>query len=211
MGYAKADAPPTWYRLSDESWAEIRRDYQDGATARELASRWRVAASSIYRRSREGGWGKKSGSDALARENVRAIEAEEQADGEAAWPGTKGPRTPLRPGALAALFEAGPDEEAVSAADLSHTAVQAAGRAMRQGLLAEAQTLARLAEALGRVAVRAPDSTLETIYRAVTDPKFVLEHMGIWGEDNPDPIKKRYWDWLAIRDGAGGGLYGTGG
>ena len=67
------------------------------------------------------------------------------------------------------------------------------------------------AEQAGRVAGRAPDSTLMTIYRAVTDPRFVLEHMSIWGEDNPDPIKKRRWDWLAIRDGAGPGLYGTGG
>lgn len=76
---------------------------------------------------------------------------------------------------------------------------------MKQGRLAEALGLARLAEALGRVAVRAPDSTLETVYRAATDPAYVMEVMAIWGEDNPDPIKRRYWDEMARRARGGSG------
>jgi hypothetical protein len=137
-----------------------------------------VSPTSIYRHACAEGWTKKAGGDGAAREH-----AEEWAAAEAA--------------AVADLFTPGTDEAAATAADLSHQAVQAAGRAMKQGRLAEAQGLARLAEALGRVATRAPDSTLETIYRAATDPEFVREQMAVWGDDNPDPIKRRYWDWVA--------------
>jgi DNA invertase Pin-like site-specific DNA recombinase len=67
VGYAKADAPPTWYRLSEESWAEIRRGYPNGSTARELAARWRVSVSTIYRHACDEGWTKKKDGDAKAR------------------------------------------------------------------------------------------------------------------------------------------------
>ena len=180
MTRAHEEAPATWFRLSEESWAEVRREYQAGASAPQLARKWRVSPTSIYRHACKEGWTKKAGGDAAARDHAEGWEAVQAA-------------------AVADLFTPQAGEADASAADLSHQAVQAAGRAMKQGRLAEAQGLARLAEALGRVAVRAPDSTLETIYRAATDPDFVREQMAVWGEDNPDPIKRRYWLWAAER------------
>ena len=198
MGYASGDAPPTWYRLSEESWAEIRRDYQNGATARELASRWRVSAGSIYRHACAEGWTKKRSADAVARASAAAVAAEEQADLEGAQPAPRssGPAAALE---RAALFRPEAGEAREGAADLSAAAVQAAGRAMRRGRLDEAQALARLAETLARVATKAPDSLLETVYRAVLEPGYATSVMGIWGEPNPDPIKRAYWEAMAER------------
>jgi len=192
MVYASADAPPTWYRLSPESWAEIRRDYQNGATARELAGRWRVSASSIYRHACEEGWTKKNDGDAKARAHAGAVAAEEQADLEGAWPGVKGKA--LGASAIADLLPprlvANMPEDGTQ---LAAVALGGAGRAMRLGRLREAQELAKLADLFGRLAARDLEHRIETLYLAATSPGFIDEAMSLEGDPDPHPLKQMYW------------------
>jgi hypothetical protein len=49
MTRAHKQAPPTWFRLGAESWAEIRREYQAGASASALERKWKVSPTTIYR------------------------------------------------------------------------------------------------------------------------------------------------------------------
>ena len=67
----------THFRLSPESWIEILEAYRNGATARELAARWKVAPGTIYRYVRERGFTKKANSDAVARAHAQRIADEE--------------------------------------------------------------------------------------------------------------------------------------
>lgn len=67
----------THFRLSPESWLLILEAYRDGATAKELAARWKVAPGTIYRYVRERGFTKKANSDAIARAHAQAMEDEE--------------------------------------------------------------------------------------------------------------------------------------
>lgn len=192
MGRAQGDGPPTWFRLSEDSWAEIRREYQGGATARELSGRWRVSASSIYRHACEGGWTKKTDGDAAARANARALSDEQAADEAAGWPGAKG--GPLGPGAVAALFPPRISEAlGEPPALLREIALTAAGEAMRLGRLAEAQALAKLAEIYDRMAGRDPFSQLEIIYMAVCAPGWADRVMAVGGDPAPDGWKTMYW------------------
>ena len=148
------EAQPTWFRLSDESWTEIREAYRNGATAKELAVRWKVSPSSIYRHACTGGWTKKRSADADARAHAEAIGAEERAD-------------QTRPDPEAGLFAPPGEGEAIldDPAALAEQAMAASVRAMRARLFAEAEKLARLSEAYGRMAEKqgGPAVTIETI------------------------------------------------
>jgi xanthine/CO dehydrogenase XdhC/CoxF family maturation factor len=204
MGYASADAAPTWYRLSEESWAEIRRDYQNGATARELGARWRVSATSIYRHACAGGWTKRRSADALARAGAQAVAAEEQADLEAAQPA---PRGRLGRGAIADLLpeRVHPDwpEDALQLVDV---ATVGSGRALRLGRIDEAQALARLAETYGKLAEKEAekDSPLMLIYLALFSPGFAERAMATHGDPNPASVKLMFWSEMRKREAAGG-------
>jgi hypothetical protein len=134
---AHSEAPPTWYRLSEESWAEIREAYRGGATARELGARWRVSPTSIYRHACVGGWTKKASADALARAHAGEISAEEAADAAGLTP------APAEP------VEATPSA-------MRERAMRDLGRALAAGRYQEAQTLAKLVEQLGRLAEAEP-------------------------------------------------------
>jgi hypothetical protein len=187
------EAQPTWFRLSEDSWNEIREAYRNGATAKELAVRWKVSPSSIYRHAWEGGWSKKRSADADARAHAAAIAEEERAD-------------QTRPDPEAGLF--GPPGEGDEAmlgdpAALAEQAMAASVRAMRARLFAEAEKLARLSEAYGRMAEKrgGPAVTIETIdLQTLYD--IVMNKDGRVGErfrvdpDDPgprDPILVRYW------------------
>lgn len=73
MSKSHPDAPPTWFRLSEASWAEIAAEYRNGATAGELARKWKVSPTSIYRHACKDGWTKKASSDAVARAHAEAV------------------------------------------------------------------------------------------------------------------------------------------
>ena len=148
------EAQPTWFRLSEDSWNEIREAYRNGATAKELAVRWKVSPSSIYRHAWQGGWSKKRSADADARAHASAIADEERAD-------------QTRPDAPSLFGPPGEGDEATlgDPAALAEQAMAASVRAMRARLFAEAEKLARLSETYGRMAEKrgGPAVTIETI------------------------------------------------
>ncbi len=136
---------PAHYRLSPETWTEIVEAYRDGATARELAVKWKVSPGSVYYHACRDGWSKKANGDDRARDHARRMEAE----------------TELRETARAEdrslheqLFspEAADQPEAADPAHLARIATLASGRAMIGRLWAEAKALAGLAESYARLA-----------------------------------------------------------
>jgi hypothetical protein len=139
---------PGHYRLSDESWAEITEAFKNGATARELAVKWRVSMGSVYGHARRAGIGKKTTGDELARAHARGVEAREPTRGPIDWQTHKDQ--------IAALFcDAGTDPEGTpDPAILARQATTASGRAMREGLWSEAKALSALAESYARLAER---------------------------------------------------------
>lgn len=205
MTRAHADAPATYYRLSEESWAEIRREYRNGATARQLAGKWRTSASSIYRRACEGGWGKKTDGDAEARAHAAAIAAEEQADLERAWPGARGGAraASLGPDALAELMPEPAPGVPYGAADLAYTAVEGAGGPCgwdgcrrRKGWPGSPTCSGGWPSAIRRTGWRPSISSLFA-------PGFAEKIMSMEGETAPSPWKRMFWQAKAEREAEG--------
>ncbi|MDI1328421.1 MAG: hypothetical protein PSV23_16650 [Brevundimonas sp.] len=150
---------PGHYRLSKESWAEIVEAYRNGATARELAVKWRVAPGSVYYHACRDGWTKKTNGDDRARAHARAVEAAEAVRAER-------PRADRM--ALKNLFapEGADDPLAGDPVALARVAAMASGRAMRGRMWAEARALTGLAESYQRMAGQAQAreaGTLETL------------------------------------------------
>lgn len=147
MSNAHPDARPTWFRLSEASWAQVAEEYKNGATAAELGAKWKVSPSSIYRHACKNGWTKKAHGDAVAREHAAAFEAEAEAARRAALGGAG----PL-PGELWLTGDEEADEEALNAFDPAFAA--ASGRVPPPPPLStdpsdlKAATLARLAAAI---------------------------------------------------------------
>lgn len=56
MSKSYPDARPTWFRLSEDSWAQIAEEYKNGATAAELGAKWKVSTGSVYRHASQQGW-----------------------------------------------------------------------------------------------------------------------------------------------------------
>lgn len=133
------------YRLTPETWALIAEEYCNGATAKDVGAKWKVARSTIYRHSREGGWTKKSMGDTWARAHAKTVEVEARA------------RRPVGPAALNGLFSPAmtDDPDAGDPAALAKLATLASGRAMTGRLWAEARALAGLAESYTRLSERA--------------------------------------------------------
>ena len=147
MTRAYVEAPATHYRLSAETWAIIAEEYKNGATAKDLGAKWKVAPSSVYRYACRDGFTKKSMGDARARAHARMVEEEEAAARSL---------NPVGSRALKALFSPPPvdDPDASDPAALARQATLASGRAMRGRLWAEAKALAGLAESYARLAER---------------------------------------------------------
>ena len=122
MSKSHPDARPTWFRLSEDSWALIAEEYKNGATADELSAKWKVAARTIYRRAGLGGWTKKAHGDAVAREHAAAFEAQAEAARRAALGGAG----PL-PGALWLTGDEDADAEALDAFDPAFAAASGRG------------------------------------------------------------------------------------
>jgi hypothetical protein len=147
MTRAYVEAPPTYYRLSDETWAIIGEEYRNGATAKDVAAKWKVAPSSVYRHACEDGWTKKTMGDARARAHARMVEEEEEASRALRPVGSR---------ALKSLFAPGKadDPDSGDPAALAKLATLASGRAMTGRLWNEAKALAGLAESYARLAER---------------------------------------------------------
>lgn len=128
----RPNAHATHFRLSPESWLLILEAYREGATAKELAAKWKVAPGTIYRYVRERGFTKKANSDAIARAHAQMIADEEAAD--------------LAGGALIAA-----DLPDATPAALKRRALEDMARAMAAGRVVEADRLARLLLTLGKV------------------------------------------------------------
>ena len=141
----RAPVKPGNYTLSAETWTEIVEAYRDGATARELAVKWKVAPGSVYYHACKDGWGKKTNGDDRARAHARAVEAAQAVRAEAA---------PDK--AAARLFDGIDleDEDDGDALVLARVALLASGRAMRERLWIEAKALAGLAESYARLGDR---------------------------------------------------------
>lgn len=158
MTRACAEAPATHFRLKPETWDLIAEEYKDGATARDLAAKWKVSPTTIYRYACRDGWTKKGMGDARARAHARMVEEEEAAHRSL---------NPVGSRALKGLFAPAPVDEpdAGRPEALAKAATLASGRAMRGRLWVEAKALAGLAESYARLATRARDRelTLDTI------------------------------------------------
>jgi len=136
---------PANYCLSRATWDLILKEYREGATAPELALKWRVSKQAIRARitrhkSTKRDWGD---GQAIAQATARA---DALAQARANSPKARAGR----------LFMADPDEgpEAGDPVELARAAVLASGRAMRGQLWLEARTLAGLAEVYTRLAGR---------------------------------------------------------
>jgi len=154
---ATIEAPATHYRLSPETWAEIVEEYLDGATAKEVAAKWKTSAGSVYRWTKElKPGGKRGNGEARARAHARLVAEEEDAVGAGRSVGSR---------ALKGLFAPAraDDPDATDPAALAQAATLASGRAMKGRLWAEAKALAGLAEAYARLA--AQPAMTEDLYR----------------------------------------------
>jgi hypothetical protein len=149
MSKSHPDAPPTWFRLSEASWAEIAAEYRNGATAKDLARKWKVSPTSIYRHACKDGWTKKADSDAVARAHAKAITRDElpkPLPGEI-W---------LTDDAAADAFDAVP--LSTDPAALRDAAMARLAAAIHEGRDHEALRLTTLADRLARLTAPEPPS-----------------------------------------------------
>lgn len=188
---------PAHFRLGDETWALILKEYREGATAPFLSRKWRVSEPAIRRRATQHKSTKRDWGDAQAITQALAREAElEEARRNS-------------PEAVAArLFDgvALDEAQAGDAAALMRVAVLASGRAMKGRLWSEAKALAGLAESYARLAEKGGRSggsietiDLELLYEIVLDPDQKVSTRFAVDPDNPDApgaaLKRAYWAW----------------
>jgi hypothetical protein len=195
------EARATHFRLKDETWAIIGEEYRKGATAKELAVKWMVSPTSVYRHACEDGWTKKACGDERARANAREVEAREEEAREAA-------RKPAGPEAQrdrkVDLF-VDLEMEPAAPAELAQQATWASGRAMREGRWNEARALAGLAESYMRLAERkvSGELTPETVPLglllaiAYGPEARWRSRMSLIGARDGDPetaVKRQFWE-----------------
>ncbi len=175
--------PPLPARLSlgDETWDEIARAYLAGATAPELARRYRVSISSIMRHIKKRGACKRGpGATAYARAHAAAAMLEEDARR----------RHHIDAEALIDLAQHEPHDPAV----LAQVATTASGNAMVAQRFGEARALADLALRYGRAAAQRPMSFRMMVLQTAFDPLWadVFFGDGIDGKCEA-PVKQDYW------------------
>ncbi|HJV43456.1 hypothetical protein [Caulobacter sp.] len=148
MSRSHPKARPTWFRLSEASWAQVAEEYRNGATAAELGAKWKVSPTSIYRHACKNGWTKKAHGDEVAREHAAAVEAEAEAARRAALRGVG-----ALPGELWLTGDEDADAEALAAFDPAFAAASGMAPPAPPPLSTDpsdlkAATLARLAAAI---------------------------------------------------------------
>jgi len=141
-----SETPPTYFRLSPASWAEIGEAYRNGASAKELSALWKVSPGSIYRHAQVEGWTKKAQGDAVARAHVAARRAE--AD-ERRAAGTASPARRRSDGAPSAS-DGGPPLSS-DPADLKAAALERLAAAIHAGRDHEALRLSALVQRLEKL------------------------------------------------------------
>jgi hypothetical protein len=204
MAKAPPEAPATYFRLSDETWAIIVEEYANGATAKQLGAKWKVAPNSVYRHVGAAKMTKRDCGDQRARAHAKAVSLATKARDA-----KLGPRPETIEPALTTLFTPAPadDPDAADPAALANAATLASGRAMKGRLWVEAKALAGLAETYARlesraVADRRSGMTIETV-----DLKLLAEilmhpspdaRLAVWadGPETPDyGIRKAYTEY----------------
>jgi hypothetical protein len=165
-----SEAPPTYFRLSPASWAEIGEAYRNGASAKELAALWKTSPSSIYRHAGLEGWTKKRHADDVARAHVAARRAE--ADERRAT-GAVSPVSRRSDGVAAS----GPPLSS-DPADLRVVALTRLASAIHEGRDHEALRLSALAQRLEKLGM--PGAATGS---AMMDPGSSLPPDGGWPDD----------------------------
>lgn len=185
---------PAHYRLSRETWEIIVDEYRRGATVPELSERWRVSGHALRRRITVHGATKRDWGDKIARE--QAAERERM----------QGERAQAQMARVEALFAQVEGEAEPGADILMHQAMRASARAMRAQMWDEAKALTQLAEAYGLLAQKQErmatagdftldDLPLELIMLVALDiDQCASSRLAIWGDKDPDPVKRKYWD-----------------
>lgn len=225
MARAYPEARATHFRLKDETWAIIGKEYRNGATARELAVKWMVSPTSIYRHACEDGWTKKACGDQRAWANAREVEAREAAAHEAAVQEAGASAAGVSTAVALEVVPASQRERAAvlfcdvdcdpgdspGSAELARQAMTGSGRAMRAGMWNEARGLAMLAESYLRLTERTASNgmTPETAPLALLvaiafGPQSRWQgRMSMIGARDNDPeteVKRRFWDRKEARD-----------
>ena len=202
MARAPPEAPATYFRLSAATWALIVEEYANGARAKELGAKWKVAPNSVYRQAAATGLTKRDCGDRRARAHAKSAELARRARlaREGAGPGAAGPDPALTTLFAPALVD---DPDAGDPAALARTAILASGRAMKGRLWAEARALAGLAESYARLGDRVGARGGQTIETADLKLLFEVLHddgarirdrFWINGDDDPDlDIKTEHW------------------
>ncbi|PHY17177.1 hypothetical protein [Caulobacter sp. BP25] len=153
MSRSHPNARPTWFRLSEDSWAKIADEYKNGATADELSAKWKVAARTVYRRAGQHGWTKKAHGDAVAREHAAAFEAQAEAARRAALGGAGPLPGELWPTGDEDADGSGPTPPPLSTdpSDLKAATLARLAAAIREGRDQEALRLTTLVDKLGKL------------------------------------------------------------
>lgn len=184
------DPHPTWYRLSPETWALIRDEYAAGATARELARKYRTSATSIYRYASLEGWTKQAVSEALARTVLTGEERQAQPQPARASPPASDDPATLEKQALTQMSEALAQGRAGEARALAALAdqmrkraeVERAGAASQEeaARLMEEERVAAIMELFGKAAYLAH----ALVHSPTSAPAVMLRLVKRWREIN---------------------------
>ncbi len=184
MTHALLPAPsprPARLSLDSDTWDEIAAAYLAGATAPQLAARYRVSVGSVMRHVKKRGATKRGpGATAFARAHAAASLLEEDARR----------RHRIAADDLADLAEHDPHDPAV----LAQVATTASGNAMVAQRFGEARALADLALLYGRAADQRPLSFRMLVLRTAFDRAWadVFFGDGIDGKCEA-PVKAAYW------------------
>lgn len=182
----------------------VIEDYKNGATAKDVAAKWKTSPGSVYRHAALACGGKRAVGDARSRAHARMVEEEVSASNGLHPVGSRALKNLFSPTKV-------DDPEGGSPAALARMATVASGRAMRGRLWAEARALATLAETYQRLAARegeasggggagvtpetAPLSLILGILEmdgAVLSERFAVDPDA--GEAQPDhAVKRAFW------------------
>lgn len=198
MSRDHTEAPATYFRLTDETWAIIVEEYANGATAKQLGAKWKVAGTSIYRHVGAAKMTKRDCGDKRARAHAKAVTLAKKARDA-----KLGPREETVEPALTTLFVKTPDDrpEDGDPAALARLAILGSGRAMKGRLWSEARALSLLAETYGRLGggTGGEGYRLADIVQAVFDAEFCTRLMTMHPDHDNPPEKQEYWQRLAAR------------
>lgn len=172
---------PARLSFTDEVWTQIAAAYLAGATAAELAARWGVSRTSIYRHTRRLGCAKRGrGASEFAAANAEKVLAAEEERRAARF----------KAGDLHDLATEAPHDPAV----LAQIATTAAGNAMLAGRFDEGRALTDLARRFTQLAREREPTLRELIVSRLFDRE-MTDHMYAYSTNGPmeTKVKHLYW------------------